>query len=104
MCILLVSYYAELHLFSSTAQNTRFLASGLLEKGHEVRVICAGYKGETVIQDGYLLAEIPSTSPEWENRRCGVPTLENCELILQEADRKKCFAGIEQTYKKILSP
>ena len=71
MCILLVSYFAEAHLHNSSAQNTRFLARGLLEQGQEIRVVCAGYKGETIIQDGYPLTKIPLANPQWKGQWLG---------------------------------
>ena len=66
-----MSYYAEAHLSASSAQNTRFLACALLEHGHDVRVVCAGAKGETIWQEGYLLTKIPITSPDWKTGRYG---------------------------------
>lgn len=69
MRILIVSYFAEAHLFSSSAQNVRNLASVLRDKGHEVRVVCAGAKEETIVQDGYSLTKIPIASPDWGRKR-----------------------------------
>lgn len=73
MRILIVSYFAESNLYnSSTAQNTRFLAEGLLEKGNDVRVVTVGAKGETITQDGYLLTKIPFSSWQLEKRWLGM--------------------------------
>jgi len=69
--ILIVTYYAESHLPNSSAQNTRHLARGLLERGHEIRVFCVGFDGETVIQDGYPLTKLPIANPQWNHKWLG---------------------------------
>ena len=69
MRILLVSYYAEAHLPSSSAQNIRLLAETLVAKGHAVRVVCAAAAAGTESVDGYLLKKLPISSssrkPKW---------------------------------------
>ncbi|HAF61797.1 MAG TPA: hypothetical protein DCK95_05680 [Anaerolineaceae bacterium] len=64
MRILIVSLFAEANNFSSSAQNTRFLASTLLDRGHEIRVVCGSEHEGDVWQDGYLLTRIPVNSPD----------------------------------------
>lgn len=33
-----------------------------------MRVVCGGYKGQTIIQDGYPLTKLPITSPQWKKK------------------------------------
>lgn len=67
--ILIVSFFAESHLFSSSAQNTRYLASMLREQDYDVKVICAAAYEKTFTQDGYSITTIPITSPKWGKKR-----------------------------------
>ncbi len=67
MKILLVSYYAEAHLPSSSAQNTRLLAESLAAEGHEVRIVCAAVKEATAEVDGYRIDKLPIVSPTWKS-------------------------------------
>lgn len=71
MRILLVSYYAEKHLFSSSAQNTRFLASTLVKGGDEVRVVCASSEDGDVWQDGYWLTKVPVNTSDHKRHWLG---------------------------------
>ncbi len=68
MRVLLVSFFAEEHEWSSTAQNTRLMASVLLDRGHEVRVVCASTTDGTIFQDGYELTRVPIRSPNRSKR------------------------------------
>jgi len=57
MRLLIVSYYGGDH-YSSTAQNTRLLTESLITRGHEVHVVCAGPRTETVTGNQYTLSQI----------------------------------------------
>ncbi len=72
MKVLLVSYYAEAHLPSSAAQNTRLLARSLAGAGHEVRVVCAAAAAGSERVDGYLLKKLPLSSPPWQSKWLGI--------------------------------
>lgn len=63
MRILLISFYGEKQLFSSSAQNTHQLASSLVSDGHEVRLVCGSQSEGDIWQDGYKLIRIPFNSP-----------------------------------------
>ncbi len=71
MRVLLVSYYAEAHLPSSAAQNTRLLARSLTEQGHAVRVVCAADSEGVEQVEGYEIHRLPIASPEWRSRWLG---------------------------------
>jgi len=71
MRILIVSFYAEKHLNSSSAQNTRFLASALLESGYDVRVVCGSSEEGDIWQDGYWLTRVPVNSTEHKKNWLG---------------------------------
>ena len=70
--VLLVSYYAEAHLPSSAAQNTRLLARSLAAAGHEVRVVCAAESAGSERVDGYRIDRLPLASPAWKRPWLGV--------------------------------
>ncbi len=72
MRVLLVSYYAEAHLASSSAQNTRLLAAYLAAEGHEVRVICAASTAGSELMDGYRIQKLPLSAPGWSSTWLGV--------------------------------
>lgn len=62
MNCLLVSHFAEPHLNSSTAQNTRLLAGVLVGLGHQVRVVCASDKETDIEYEGYAITGLPIRS------------------------------------------
>ncbi len=72
MKIFIVSYYAELHLSSSAAQNTRLLARSFAEEGHEIRVICAAETAGSERVAGYEIKKIPLSAPSWSSKWLGV--------------------------------
>ncbi len=71
MKVLVVSYYAEAHLPSSAAQNTRLLAESLVGEGHEVRVVCGAAAPGSEDVAGYRLIKLPLASASWTSRWLG---------------------------------
>ncbi len=71
MKILLVSYYAEAHLPSSAAQNTRRLAEAFVGNGHEVRIVCGAAASGSERIAGYRIIKLPLASSDWKSSWLG---------------------------------